>query len=177
MNPINMPGFTADQSVYKTTGHYRLSGGNVGGTASLPGLVQPMQLQTPGTGGAFPLPVRCFDCFPNPSSATGCSQLCINFFPFKIFLRNCSACEGNVCGGIAGIPCPGANQYCDFGTGNCRVADVQGTCKTKPTICTFIFKPVCGCDGKTYGNACQAAGAGVSIDHEGRCDGGDGLLQ
>ncbi len=169
---MNYPAFTADQSLYKTNGSYRLSAGNVTGIASPLGFVQPMQLQTAISGGAFPS--RCFDCFSNPSSETGCSQLCISRFPFRIFLRNCVGCDVPACGGIAGIPCPDASQYCDFGIGNCRVADAQGTCKTRPEFCPFIFNPVCGCDGKTYANECTAASAGVSIDHRGKCDAGEG---
>ena len=77
--------------------------------------------------------------------------------------------QGNqeVCGGIQGIGC-GEDQYCNLGIGNC-CCDFQGTCEEQPEMCTMNYDPVCGCDGTTYGNACQAAAAGISIDREGEC--------
>jgi hypothetical protein len=64
----------------------------------------------------------------------------------------------------------GADEFCSRLYGECGK---PGKCETRPKECVEhghpIVKPMCGCDGKTYDNACLAAVAGVSVDHEGPC--------
>ncbi|HMT96516.1 MAG TPA: Kazal-type serine protease inhibitor family protein [Ferruginibacter sp.] len=41
--------------------------------------------------------------------------------------------------------------------------------KIKDCACTMQYDPVCGCDGKTYGNACVANCEGVKSFTKGPC--------
>ncbi|RMH41710.1 MAG: hypothetical protein D6689_10485 [Deltaproteobacteria bacterium] len=78
-------------------------------------------------------------------------------------------CEGGrTCGGFGGETCP-ADQYCDYDAG-CGFDDGTGTCKPRPAGCPDVEAPVCGCDGTTYANPCEAASAGVDWLHMGPCE-------
>lgn len=78
-----------------------------------------------------------------------------------------AASEGEMCGGIGGIQCADGLYCADLE--RCGAGDGSGTCKAKPDVCTMQYEPVCGCDGNTHGNACEAATAGVSVNHAGEC--------
>jgi len=58
--------------------------------------------------------------------------------------------------------------YCAPLAGSCALGG-GSRCKTRPTACDRAFSPVCGCDGRTYDNACLAAFAGVGVASSGVC--------
>lgn len=78
-------------------------------------------------------------------------------------------CIGSLCGGIVGAECSG-DEFCDYpDEALCGAADGAGVCRSRPMGCSGMFAPVCGCDGRTYDNACKANAAGTDVAHAGAC--------
>jgi hypothetical protein len=66
-------------------------------------------------------------------------------------------------------PC-GPKQYCRYSDGDgCGSAGAQGICMQRSYDCMRVDAPVCGCDGNTYRNTCEAHATGVGVAHEGSC--------
>jgi hypothetical protein len=49
-------------------------------------------------------------------------------------------------------------------------AECVRTPPAEPMVCTMDWRPVCGCDGITYPNACGARAAGVPEFRDGECE-------
>ncbi len=75
---------------------------------------------------------------------------------------------GQACSPASGGPlpmCGNAQEYCNVGSS----CGARGACAARPRACTTVVAPVCGCDGKTYRNSCEAARAGASVRSTGSC--------
>ncbi|MSP90328.1 MAG: hypothetical protein EXR79_00755 [Myxococcales bacterium] len=130
------------------------------------------------------VPGKCVVAPPVPCpGADGKSQVC--GCNAKTYASDCQRLAAGVAKKAAG-PCPpvptncvvggpavcSAGQYCKANLAyQCGGA---GKCAVQGQVCPLVFKPVCGCDSKSYGNACQAAVAGQNVKAEGACPTGGG---
>ncbi|WP_437587360.1 hypothetical protein [Sorangium sp. So ce1000] len=80
------------------------------------------------------------------------------------------------CGGSAGATC-GEAEYCATPDETCA-ADALGECAPRPTgvECPDDCKGVCGCDQRTYCNACMAHRSGVHASSDRSCASADYVI-
>ncbi|MGD2109688.1 MAG: Kazal-type serine protease inhibitor domain-containing protein [Phycisphaerae bacterium] len=150
-----------------------------GGPLPLPHCIEAPQADCEAKGGIFGGPGSHCDPLEACCLSTGGVSFCVDASPVCCAAfggtpqgpgSTCTdvAC-GEICGGIAGIPCDDPAEFCKYPPGTCGEGDIFGVCTVKPDACPDYYDPVCGCDGMTYGNACEADAAGVSIAYPGEC--------
>src|SRR5205814_707484 len=73
------------------------------------------------------------------------------------------------CGGTTGHECSADEVCVSFLSRSCPGPNAVGLCLPRPHHCSSEVDSVCGCDGATYDNLCEAAESGTTLAHHGSC--------
>ena len=104
---MNIPGFTADASLYRTSKHYFLTAGMAGLAAMRIGLAPSLAASSDGLPDGQFCQVGCGHCVEDIDSPTGCSITCQRA-DCETFTRQCTGCSHTTtCG-----PCTGTKTCC-----------------------------------------------------------------
>jgi len=71
---------------------------------------------------------------------------------------------------VSSDSCP-EGEYCELSAGGTCGEHGRGTCERVRDDCYGGIEVVCGCDGRTYRNPCEAQAAGASVAQAGVCPG------